>query len=122
MNKEKIIPIQLPSILNTIRDLKDKSGKISFVTRELSNKEFCKLRDIIGMEGWLCFAQNELQPEDIPDERADIETKSQSKRLRSVLFLEWKQQKEVGQTEEEFEKFYNIKMEKAIQSVKNKLD
>jgi len=110
--------IKQPAILDTIRDLKDRSGKLAFVTRELSNNEFNKLRDLRGLEGWILFDLNEIQEEEIPKEPAEMESKTPSQRLRSVLFILWKQQGEKG----EFKEFYRKRMEEIIQAIKNKLE
>lgn len=110
--------IVLPAGLVSVNDLKDRSAKLSFETRELSNPEFIALRDIRGTQGWLAFSMNEIQEEEIPTEMAETGTKSPSQRLRSVLFLMWKQEKSLL----DFDVWYRSKMETLIQNIKNKLD
>jgi hypothetical protein len=68
--------------------------------------------------GWLLFRENELTAEDIPNEDADFEGKTPSKRLRAVLFVYWKQKGEQG----DFEDFYRAKMNELTEYIKTKLD
>lgn len=55
--------------------------------------------------------------------KSEISTKSQSKRLRDVLFVLWKQQTDAqklsGKT---YEAFYNDFMERTISDIKNQLE
>ena len=48
----------------------------------------------------------------------DVDNKTQSQRIRSVLFLIWKQQGEQG----DFRDFYHAKTEKYINYLKEKLE
>lgn len=116
--------IKLPALLDTIRDLKDRSGKLSFVTRELSNDEFNELRDMRGLEGWILFATREIKGEDIPEDDPELEGKTPSQRLRNTIFVLFRQLQDKKKLREDksFNDFYNMMMEKAIQKVKNKLD
>jgi hypothetical protein len=111
--------ILIPAGLDSVRDMKDRSCKMTFITRELENNEFALLRDIRGAEGWLLFSLNEVQEKDIPEEAVEeVEGKTPSQRLRSVLFVLWKQSK----SELDFNIWYRSKMESIIQAIKNKLD
>ncbi len=110
--------ITLPAGLVSVNDLKDRSAKLTFETRELSNPEFVALRDIRGMQGWLAFSMNEIQEEELPKELAETGTKTPSQRLRAVLFVKWKQENSLLA----FDVWYKSKMETLIQNIKNKLD
>jgi hypothetical protein len=72
-------------------------------------------------EGWLTFSPN---PDDveIPEERAELDEKSASERLKNVIFVWYKQEVEAGKFVGLFETFRKEKMEKIIQTVKDKLD
>lgn len=71
-------------------------------------------------EGWLCFAPNQ-QDLEIPEEDAEVDQKSASERLRSVLFVWYKQETEAGRYVGLFETFRKERMEKIIEGVKSKL-
>lgn len=118
MIKTKII---LPSTINPPRIRKDGSCSLSFDTRELSAEEIFTIMSLRNTEGWLCYAPNENELE-IPEEKAEIEEKTASERLRSVLFVLYKQETEKGKFIGLFETFRKEKMEKLIEMIKSKLD
>ena len=100
---------------------KDRSANMKFTTvREVTKEE----REILfeagttDEMGWLLWSPNKIQIEDLPTEQAEDLSKTPSKRLRSVLFVLWKQQGEQGS----FESFYRERMEKLIDMVKTRLD
>lgn len=74
-----------------------------------------------GAEMWLCLAPNENEIE-IPKEEAHIEGKSESERLRAVIYVYFKQEVEAGRYTGLFDTFKKENMEKIIQLVKNKLE
>jgi len=113
--------IILPSQINPPRLRKDGSASISFDTRELTSEEIFTIMSLRHSEGWLCFAPNEEQLE-IPEERAEVDEKSASERLRAVLFVWYKQETQNGKFTGLFETFRKEKMEKIIEGVKSKLD
>jgi len=73
-------------------------------------------------EGWLCFAPNTEDAEETPEESAEVDEKTASQRLRSVLFVWYKQEVENGTFVGLFDTFKKEKMEKIIEGVKSKLD
>lgn len=109
--------IVIPAGLVGVNDLKDRSCKMTFETRELDNQEFLALRDVRGQEGWLGFALNLIQETDFPKEQAEKGVKTPSQRLRAVIYRLWEQEK----SKLDFEVFYQAKMESIIQHLKNKL-
>jgi hypothetical protein len=113
--------IILPSQINPPRLRKDGSASISFDTRELTSEEIFTIMSLRHSEGWLCFAPNEEQLE-VPEERAEVDEKSASERLRNVLFVWYKQETQNGKFTGLFETFRKEKMEKIIEGVKSKLD
>ncbi len=74
-----------------------------------------------GGEGWLAYAPNESELE-VPEERASVEVKSESERLRAVLFVWYKQELDANNYVGLFENFKKEKMEKIIEMVKSKLN
>lgn len=110
--------IQVPAQAIDMKPRADKSWKLIFETRELHGDEVALLADNLQGEGWLVFKPNkELLPTDIPEGKADSGTKSQSQRLRDVIFIMWKQRGGKG----DFETFYRVSLEKLIEHVKNQL-
>ncbi len=113
--------IILPSQINPPRLRKDGSASLSFDTRELTAEEIFTIMSLRHTEGWLCFAPNENEIE-VPEEKAELDEKSASERLRSVLFVWYKQQTEKGKFVGLFETFKKEKMEVIIEMIKGKLD
>lgn len=112
--------IILPAVLNPISRRKDKSVKLSLDTRELGPEEIMTLMALEGSEGWVCISPNEAELE-VPNEKAEVNTKSSSERLRNVLFILWKQETEAGRVIGTFETFRGDQMEKIIQGIKDRL-
>ncbi len=110
----------LPVQLNPISRRKDKSVKLSFETRELTPSETMTLMSMEGTEGWMVFSTNQdIKEEDIPQEDAELNQRSQAERIRSVLYILYTQdiasQKFVGT----FQNYYKEKTEKYIEHLKN---
>ena len=76
------------------------------------------LRRAKGSEGWLLFSENTIEKEEIPEDDAEVDTKTPAQRLRSVLFVRWKQ---LGEPET-FRIYYDKAVEHFINSVKEKLE
>lgn len=114
--------IILPAIINPPRIRKDKSCAISFDTRELTSDEIFTILSLSQSEGYLAFQPNEDDIPDFPEERAEVDQKTPSERLRAVLYIWFKQETEKGQFVGTFEVFRKEKMEKIIEGVKSKLD
>jgi len=113
--------ILLPVELEAVRDLADRSCKMTFATRELDNREFTDLRDLRGQLGWLMFGINELKEEEMPQTQAEVGVATPSMRLRNVLYVLYKQEKEQGATELVFDLWYAARMEGIIEAIKKKL-
>jgi hypothetical protein len=92
---------------------------LSFTSNlEFQPHEYEVLAENAGSIGWLLFGQNEFTLEDLPKEQAEDKDKTPSKRLRSVLFILWKQKGSVG----DFEVYYREQVEKIITKIKSMLD
>ena len=113
--------ILLPATINPPRLRKDGSASISFDTRELSAEEVMIIMGLRNSEGWLAYSPNK-EGIDMPEEKAEVDEKSPSERLRGVLFVWYKQQIEKGKYVGLFDTFRKDRMEVLIQLIKEKLD
>lgn len=111
----------IPATTKPPRFRNDGSVVLSFDTRELTPAEVMMVMGFRNTEGWLCYSPNEESLE-IPEEPAEVEGKSQSERLRAVLWHYWKKKSDAGEFSGIFEAFKREHMEKFIDHVKSKLD
>lgn len=76
-----------------------------------------------GAEMWICLAPEQKDAEEIPEDMGAVEIgeKTASERLRSVLFVWFKQEVEAKRYIGLFENFKREKMEKIIETIKGKL-
>ena len=110
--------ILLPACLDDYKERKDNSSWLKFDTRELTEEEVLILRRFRNCEGWLLFSENEINKDDIPEQDAEVDVKTPAQRLRSVLFVRWKQ---LGEPET-FKIYYDKAVEHFINNVKSKLE
>lgn len=110
--------ILLPACLDDYKERKDGSSRVTFDSRELTEEEVLILRRFRNSEGWLLFSENEIDSTDIPDEDAELDTKTPAQRLRAVLFVRWKA---LGEPDT-FRIYYEKAVEHFINSVKEKLE
>ena len=102
---------------------KDKTVSLRFITQEKTSGEIADIDRLVDTFGILYFRGQEKLNQDEVEELDAIELdlydepKSQSQRLRNVLYKIW-QQNEEGQ----FREFYRHETERIIQHYKNKLD
>lgn len=107
---------EAPAILTRVALLKDGGLSLGFATNELSSDEKAAVFSFYQQFGYVLFSENHFQESDIPQDNAPVEEqKTPSHRLRSVLFLYWKQLKEPG----DFEAFYRGHMEAVIDRYKS---
>lgn len=110
--------IQVPAQVVGMNPRQDRSWLLKLETRELSGDEVKILADNFQGEGWLVFKPNDnIAAEEIPQGNADSGTKSQSQRLRDVIFVLYKQK---GGSSD-FETFYRVTLEKLIEFIKSQL-
>jgi hypothetical protein len=109
---------QAPAILHVGSPTKDRGMRIRLETNEISDEEKLMLLKFDGTFGWILFSPNAFKDTDLPTEQAEDKNKTPSKRLRSVLFIRWKQLGEKG----DFETFYRDSIEKIINRIKETLD
>ena len=106
------------------QSLKDGTLKITIETNELNPEQKLGVLNLINKFCWTGFKEEPIRNEEkklIDDLEADFEdnTKSQSKRLRGVLYILFMQDNE-GFTD--FKDYYYSKTEKLIEHFKGKID
>lgn len=114
--------ILLPIQLNPISRRKDKSVKLSVETRELGTDEILMLMSMEGEEMWMALTTNQQDMPEAPEENAELGTKTDSQRLRSVLYVLYKQATDKGKFLGTFERYYGDNMNKIIEALKQKID
>jgi hypothetical protein len=116
---------QVSGEITKITTMSKNTIRIQFDSQEnVSGEAMKRLFDIIHQLGNLCFiTHKEIQPEDllnIPAPKPDFENeKSDSQRMRNVLFRLWEQNKEGY---EDFNLYYKYRMNKIIEFLKSKLE
>ena len=114
--------LELPCRVNGYSRKKDRSISIRIESAvEVDSDTVRDIDTFLMKEGWFVFAENKIQDSDIPKDNAPTEGKSQSKRLYDVLYVYWHGLQEKGDTSNDFNTFYNQKMERVIEHFKDKL-
>jgi hypothetical protein len=108
--------IKTKVIISGIRSKVDRSLGISLSTPELTTEERSEFMELQSVE---CMALFEPISEKVNllEIKGEVSTKTQSQRMRAVIFLLWKQENENGT----FEEFYRLKTEQIIDWLKQKL-
>jgi hypothetical protein len=120
--------IQTQAVITGIRSKVDRSLGLSVSTPELSINEKAMFMELQGLNVDLTITPlDEANPEKEKIDR-EMDTKTSSQRLRSVLFVLYKQEDEANKLGNgangkiTFDEFYRNHMEKYIDHVKGKLD
>ena len=113
-------PVRVSATLDKVTTMKDGSLKITFETQEIDDERGAALLGMRNKIGWVVFAPNGTPHVEVPDELATEfkNDKSPSQRLRSVLYIYWKQEGQRGT----FDDFYRMKINRWIEAIKEKLD
>ena len=112
--------IQIQGEIESISTRVDKTLKITLGTQELKPEDMLTLFELRQLPVHILVAQAVLKTEDLGDITVPVKVKgkkSASNRLRNVLFVFHEQQ---GMTED-FDTFYERKLESIIDSVKKEL-
>lgn len=108
--------------LDRINRRKDKTVSITFITDlEQTPEQFMELDKQLGQIGVMYFKPKGIlttaEADELDSVDIELEGKTQSQRLRSVLYVLWEQ----GEKTEDFKTFYKDKTESIIQKIKDKL-
>ena len=109
------------AILTSFKRLKDKSVNVTFNLQEISSEDFMEIDTEIDSFGIVYFSLKgiltEQEKKAIDDVSLDIGGKTQSARIRNVLYVLYNQ----TDTNLTFEEFYKQETNKTIEGYKNKL-
>ncbi len=111
--------VKVPAIMTRISPTKDGGFSMGFHTNEVTDdKERANMLSMYNTFGWLLFASESIY--EVPLERPDrmAGQKSQSERIRAVLFLLWEAK---YKDKEDREAFYNRMTEAFINKIKEEL-
>lgn len=96
----------------------DRSMRFTVYTPELTDDEFTALRKLQNAVCEMFIKPLDEVPDEVVKIDKDMETKTSSQRMRSVIFLLWRQLGEPGQ----FETYYRDKMERILDQLKSKIE
>jgi beta-xylosidase len=113
----------LPAIFEGSRDLKDRSKKLTFCTNEINPQQAASLQVLVQQFCYIAIKREDFKSEEIEILNAaktdfDDQTKSPSTRMRSVLYLLWKQD---NNGYGDFQLYYNYHMNIFIGHLKGKI-
>ncbi len=114
----------IAGFFESFRSLKDRTYKLLFETSELSPEKLANLGISLQKAGYLAFKADPFKTEELQtinglDSDFEGNEKSPSKRLKAVFYRLWESNKEGY---DDFQLYYNFKMEKVISFYKVKLD
>lgn len=112
---------QVPSMIESVATRVDNTLKATIGMPELSPEQSAALFSLKGKSGFFVFKLNEIRMEDIPDEPAPEfrDEVSPSKRLKSCLYIYWRDHTSKNP---DFDSFYKSWMNKKIEEIKDKLN
>jgi predicted kinase len=117
---EKNPMLKVPSTIEKVETRSDGTLKLVIGTQELDPVDEAEVMQLKRKLGYFVFAVTEnITVKDIPTEQLEFKNeKSHAQRLRAVLYRLWETNQ---QGYKEFEGFYRGKMDKIIDSLKEKL-
>jgi len=110
--------IKVKIIITGVRSKVDRSLGLTLSTPELSTEERAEFMNLQGINCRALFEPLDSAPAEIYEIKKEIGKKSQSQRIRAVLFLLWKNEG----SKEDFEVYYRNKTEQYIDFLKGKID
>ena len=113
--------LKVPATISKITTMSDNGLRLQVDTQEISPKDSGEVMELRNKLGVFIFAEANIEEDDLKDLPKVVleeKEKTSSERLRSVLFIYWKQKK----LKEDFDPFYKRQMEKFIDIIKEKLD
>lgn len=108
---------RVPAIIHKVATMVDGGLSLTVHTQEMEGESEVELFKLRKKTGWFLFAENpdDLQVDDL--EPVEVDEKTPSQRLRSVLYVYWK----AKGSKKTFNSFYNDYMEKLIETLKERV-
>jgi len=110
--------IKTQAVITSLSSKVDGSLGLRVTTPELSADEKVAFMELQGVNLEVLFSPMDYETRDIKEVKGELDIKTPSQRLRSVLWILYKQQGQQG----DFVDFYTKHMEKLIDFIKGKLE
>ena len=110
--------IRQSAIITTISSRSDNSLRLSVVTPELSGVEKLAVMDLQNKNIEMFLKPMDEAPTEIIDVKGEIQQKSQSRRLRDIMYVYYKSLK----TDQTFDEYYKTTIEKLINKYKERIN
>ncbi len=110
--------ITCPVILGRVSTRSDGSLTLSFSTPELKPDEKVAFMEVQNSNLKMLLQPSDNDPAELKEVKGQFDTKTPGQRLRSVLYIYWKQADGTG----EFENFYRRQIEEIINNIKQRLE
>lgn len=91
---------------------------VTFSTPEITASEKTVFFELLNTNLKMLLQPMDNEPVELKEVKGQFETKTPSARLRSVLYVHWRQADGTG----EFEDFYRRRMDEIINSIKTRLE
>ena len=117
--------IKTQAIISGVRSKVDGSLSLNVHTPELSSQEKAEFMELQGKDTTMLIQPKDDAPEVVMEVEKGMDTKTPSQRIRSILFILWKQAEEYRKQQGEivsFDNYYREKMEQIISQLKDKIE
>lgn len=105
-------------ILSGIRTRSDGSISLTLATPELDGEGIAAFAGLRNRNLKLLLQPTEEAPAELKEIKGEFDRKTDSQRLRGLLYVQWKQTK----TDQDFDSYYKSAMYAFCESVRNKLE
>lgn len=110
--------IEVGAVITTITAKQDRSLGLRIITPELKTEEKAEFMELQGVNVQLLINPLDTIPAGVLEIKTEVNQKSQSQRIRAVIFLLWQNEGSKG----DFETYYKEKTDKYIEFLKEKLN
>lgn len=110
--------VTCPCVLSSASTRSDGSLSLKFSTPELEASEKTAFFELLNLNLKMLLQPAEGAPVELKEVKGQFDRKTPSQRLRSLLFVVWKQTDGTG----DFEDFYRRRLDDVIEMFKNKLE
>lgn len=121
MTEADKMDISVPATISKVTTMADKSLRLQVDTQEIDGETKAKIFSMHDMLGWFVFAPapiKELTLDDLPQIHLEDNEKTPSQRLRSIMFVYWKEKR----LKQDFDIFYRYHINQMINKFRDGLD